>query len=78
MNNKAIGDNMSSVSTISWTDVINSFMSAFQNILYEIGQWIVANAGAIATALIGVTIIVAIARKLRGVPLLGGLLGRIF
>ena len=69
---------MSSVSTINWTDVINSFIDGFKNVLYEIGQWIVANAGALATALIGVTIVVAIARKLRTVPLFGGILGRIF
>lgn len=68
---------MSSVSSINWSDVINSFIAGFQNILYEIGQWIVANAGAVATALIGVTLVVAIARKLRTVPLFGGILGNI-
>lgn len=69
---------MSTPAGSTWTDVIDSFMSAIKNVLYEIGNFISTNATAIAEAVIGVGIAYGIARLLLRMPMVRGLLGRFF
>ena len=69
---------MSSPVTYTWSDVINNFMDAVKSVLYEIGKWIVDNAAAVATALIGVSVVYAITRGFTRIPFIRSLLGRLF
>jgi hypothetical protein len=57
----------------TWSDVINNFLEAVKNVLYEIGNFIVQNASAIGTAIIGLGVAYGIYRAARrALPFLRG------
>ncbi|MEM4958733.1 MAG: hypothetical protein QXX12_02535 [Nanopusillaceae archaeon] len=54
--------------TPTWGDVINAFISAIQNILYQLATFLKDNAGLIATASVGIGLAIAIVRNLDRIP----------
>ncbi len=67
-----------SAPTIDWTAVINKFISAAQNVLYYIGDFLVSNAQAIATALLGVGLAVGLYTAFTRIPIVRSLVSRLF
>jgi len=64
--------------TYTWSDVINQFITAVQNVLYEVGKFIVDNAAVIAQAMLGIGLAVAIYRLAgRAVPWVRSLFARL-
>jgi len=60
----------------SWSDVINAFLGAVQNVLYEVGNFLSTNAAAIATAVIGLGVAFGIySMAKRAIPFLSRFLG---
>jgi len=66
---------MSSPASYTWSDVIDNFLSAVKNVLYEIGDFIVNNASAIAEAMLGIGLAYAV---YRGVTRVFPMIRRIF
>lgn len=63
---------MSTPASAGWSDVINNFIEAVKAVLNEIGNFLVQNASAIASAVIGLGVAYGIYRMARrALPLLG-------
>jgi len=68
---------MSSSTTVSWSTIIQNFITAFENFLNELGNQLAQNATVIADIAIGIGIVYFLVRYVTRIPLVRNVIGNL-